>query len=395
MQLHALSLAEAGWFVTLVGIHEHAPYPQIAKHPTIRHLALSTTRRRSSAFWFSTFRLYFGVSLQLLWLLVWRLSTRKVLLIQHPPSVPTAIICWIAQLIQKIVCRRRSLWIIDWHNLGFTRLALRLGDSHQLVRLYRWSEGFFSRKADVHLCVSQALSGVLSTDFDILDTHILYDRPSKHIHAHTDSAPSPALSGLLTNENTSSIPRILVSATSWTTDEDLDMLLNAAQHADKQLQQASPGSFHPLRLLITGQGRLRAAFEQKVAAHPWRHISIQTTWLSGDDYIYLLHAADFGICMHTSSSGIDIPMKLADMLGARLPVLTYDYGATLSERFQDGRHGVLFKDASTLAALLLALAQPNWEATFASVLDFADRAQTELWETHWQQTVVPLLTPVS
>lgn len=72
------------------------------------------------------------------------------------------------------------------------------------------------------------------------------------------------------------------------------------------------------------------------------------------DYPLLLACCDLGICLHTSSSGLDLPMKILDMYGAGLPVLAYYY-PTIFELVKNGENGILFRSSSELSAHLYRL----------------------------------------
>lgn len=82
-------------------------------------------------------------------------------------------------------------------------------------------------------------------------------------------------------------------------------------------------------VLITGKGPGRARFEAQIkAAGLSSHVVVSTVYLQSYlQYSITLGAADVGLCLHQSSSGLDLPMKAVDMLGAGLPVIALDYEA--------------------------------------------------------------------
>lgn len=51
---------------------------------------------------------------------------------KNPPSIPSL------ALVQLVGRMRGSKVIIDWHNLGYSILALKLGPNHLLVRIAKW-----------------------------------------------------------------------------------------------------------------------------------------------------------------------------------------------------------------------------------------------------------------
>jgi beta-1,4-mannosyltransferase len=57
--------------------------------------------------------------------------------------------------------------IIDWHNLGYTILALKLGADHPLVRLARKFEATFGRTAYAHLFVTEAMKEYLIKEWKL------------------------------------------------------------------------------------------------------------------------------------------------------------------------------------------------------------------------------------
>jgi beta-1,4-mannosyltransferase len=69
-------------------------------------------------------------------------------IVQNPPAFPTLAVTWFS------LHRRGVRFVIDWHNLGYTLLQLRLGQWHPAVRLARWFERRDARRVDANLCGS-------------------------------------------------------------------------------------------------------------------------------------------------------------------------------------------------------------------------------------------------
>lgn len=130
---------------------------------------------------------------------------------------------------------------------------------------------------------------------------------------------------------------LLLSSTSWTPDEDFRLLTKALINLDKSIAKRR-GSESPRKkrdhsrhlldqrvsnvatrvvVVITGKGPMKEQFmaEWKESQQPGsptklRYISLITVWLETGDYPLMVGCADMGICLHTSSSGVDLPMKV-------------------------------------------------------------------------------------
>ena len=133
---------------------------------------------------------------------------------------------------------------------------------------------------------------------------------------------------------------LIVSSTSWTIDEDFSIVLNALE----VLSNTHPKIF----LVITGKGPLQSYYRDIIKKKDWKGIKIEMVWLEIEDYPALLCQADLGICLHVSSSGLDLPMKVVNMQEAELPVLAFEY-ATIYEFIKPGVNGELFKNSEELA----------------------------------------------
>ena len=80
------------------------------------------------------------------------------------------------------------------------------------------------------------------------------------------------------------------------------------------LQASLAGATLPrLLILVTGKGPQREHYQRQMAGLRLQHVAFRTLWLEAQDYPLLLGSADLGISLHTSSSGLDLPMKVGSL----------------------------------------------------------------------------------
>ncbi|HEY4187307.1 MAG TPA: glycosyltransferase [Polyangia bacterium] len=389
MQYHALALANEGCDVDLIGYGGRPVDDEVAVHPRIRVHLLATPWRQRAPRW-----LFVPVAtgdvaaqaLSLAFLLLVTLPRPDVLLTQNPPTFPTVAVARLVALVGA------TSWVIDWHNFGADMLALRFGRGHVAVRAARAVERILGRGATAHLCVSEAMRETLATAWGIAPAHVLRDRPSKRV-GRTPLAARPSLferNGILVDPLAPDRPAVIITSSSWTPDEDFSMLLEAMRFCDDAIARGT--SVPPLLFVMTGEGKLRAHWEARIAALALAHVRTRTLWVSAADYPLLLGAADLGVSLHRSASGVDLPMKIADMFGAGLPVCAFAYGPVVAELVRERENGLLFSTGPELGAQICEVLGgfPGPTPLLEELRRGVERLAGESWADGWQREARPV-----
>ena len=413
MQFHALSIARHGGFVDLIGYVESDVHPDIIANPaSIEIHALKTvpkilhTNNKRLFILLGPVKVLF--QMWILWMVLgYRTKAARSMLVQTPPSIPTLFIA-------QIVCfLRNTRLVIDWHNFGHTILALKLGETHPLVRLSRLYESTFAGFADAHLCVTNAMARYLEhNNHEVKNTLALHDRPASGFRPHDDAARDVFLDRLpellcpndtegivnlemLTDDVRTRKAKLLVSSTSWGADENFSILLDALTGYSDLAVTTHP-ELPEILAIITGKGPLRAEFIAKVeimkAAEKLEMVTIHTAFLSTEDYAKLLASADLGVSLHTSSSGLDLPMKVVDMFGAGLPVVGWGDFEAWPELVHENVNGKSFSDAMGLKAILMQLFGAD-DNLLRKLKQGAVNEGHLRWDDEWNQVAKDLFFP--
>ncbi len=287
----------------------------------------------------------------------------RAILVQNPPSFPTLMAA------AAVAKRSGARLIVDWHNYGFSLLALRLGAAHWLVRLSRWYEFRAGRMAARHFCVSRAMQDDLRRRG--IGAEVLYDRPL---------LPAQGDGGAVGADNASARRVIAVCPAGWTADEDMEMLLDAL---DLMADSA-------IIVYITGEGPKRAELAPRLRGLRAKGILDDTGFLPAAEYWGLIRRAEVGLSLHRSSSGLDLAMKVVDLFGARVPVCAFDYGGSIGEQIEHGVTGFRFRTAAELAGLLARIAADPGVA--AAMRNAIGERWSRSWSEEWRSTVLPVLT---
>ncbi|WVO17411.1 hypothetical protein L204_105103 [Cryptococcus depauperatus] len=430
MMYHTDSLARHGWSTYLVGFQDTDPIQSLMENPRVHLLGLEKPPKFVASLpW--VFRATVGAIFQTVfafYICIWKTPyNTEILLVQNPPAIPTLVLAQFVCLVTK------TKLVIDWHNTGYSLLALRVGKKSMLVKIAKWFESTFGRSAYAHIFVTSALEEYLVREWRLEGRKaVLHDRPPPHFHRtdpvnqhllmtrlipELDTPFPPELSLKESNcavftkvSDTTYLPvlkpdrpALVVSSTSWTMDEDFSLLVTALDAYQSARDSGSP--LTKLIVLVTGMGSLRAPFENIVAEREgsqWKDIIVRCVFLSAKDYPTLLGCADLGVSLHSSSSGRDLPMKVVDMFGCGVPVLARNF-ACIDELVKEGRNGMVFNTGEELGTQMIDLLSsfPSSEklAKLRSFFDLGaktekntfssdtEKDEWSTWEENWNKIV--------
>ena len=189
-----------------------------------------------------------------------RIPKPDVILVQNPPAFPTLFIAWLASRL------RGARFVIDWHNLSHTIAAVQLGERHRAVKAIARSERRWAKRADAHLAVSQALADWLAREYKV-KAAVVYDRPGDAFTRPSAGRREGVVGAdsQATRSSASSRPPIVVCPTSWTPDEDFDLLLEALERAERQLTRDRAGDRRSRTRRVPDRPRRRCVTRSKRA----------------------------------------------------------------------------------------------------------------------------------
>ncbi|KAL3798416.1 hypothetical protein HJC23_005069 [Cyclotella cryptica] len=377
-----------------------------------------------------------------------------VILVQNPPSVPTLLLAYLFCIWNGVWRSHRPRFVIDWHNLGYTMFDLPDSKTRFLrqalqkslrafVKVYEYT---MASLADAHLCVTQAMEGWLGENFGVHggNVRVVYDKPpllfrptaveeqhelfrrlkleeqeglshwrhtmeQKQSQDQNDSTEVTLFTQALTkNGERTSVelrndrPALLVSSTSWTPDEDFSILLDAMDKLQSLVEsnlseetQQDASSFPRVLVIVTGKGPQKAHYVPLIDDFNRTHPSIKifTLWLEAVDYPKLLGCATLGISLHTSTSGLDLPMKVLDMFGCHVPVCAIGFDC-LAELVKDGVNGRIFQNADELSNQLFGLLKgyPSKEGGGSELETYKLSIHgMKRWKENWEESAQHLI----
>ncbi|WWC71762.1 uncharacterized protein I206_105721 [Kwoniella pini CBS 10737] len=379
MMYHTSSLSKHNIETWLIGYGETTPIQNLIEDKNVHILPLDEpVKLLSNLPWIfrAPIRILYQIY-SIINIIIWKIPyNTEYIFIQNPPSIPTLAIS------QFIILNTGSKLIIDWHNTGYSLLSMRLGMRSPIVKFAKWIEKTFGQTAYAHLFVTKAMKDYLVKEWELIGRKVvLHDRPPSQFKRTPISdqhdlfnrilpslePPLPPSMSIQSDDFTpftqikSDIvtlredrPALVISSTSWTADEDFSLLITALDRYQESLNNSNSAEnkLPKLIVIITGKGSLRSEFENEISKKNWKDIIVKCVFLTSKDYSLLLGSSNLGISLHTSSSGMDLPMKIVDMFGSELPVLSKKFNC-INELIKNDKNGKIFENGEEMGKQLI------------------------------------------
>ncbi|CAG9333818.1 unnamed protein product [Blepharisma stoltei] len=370
MMNHARSLIATDYIVHMIGYNETKLPNDLINNEKLKIYSLTSSIlnkiKSMPRYLFLLYALLRIIieSFQLL-LVILTIKNAKFILIQNPPSIPTIFLALLGSWLKNIpLC-------IDWHNYGFSLLQIAKKSS-KIVKIAYAYEKVLGKFSDGNFCVSNRMKKHLEETMGIKST-TLYDKPRRNLAESSKNMRDELnLRGFL-----------IVSSTSFTEDEDFSIVISALDKLETVLTETEY-----ITLVITGKGPLKDYYKNLISQKTWKKSKVIFAWLEAEDYPTLLKQADLGVCLHISSSGYDLPMKVVDMHAAALPALAFYYD-TIEELVISGRNGDTFKNSQDLAEKIEFLIRNP-----SLLKKYRDELLKEKKENYWEDVWVKAAKPV-
>lgn len=388
MCYHARSFAKHDYYVNLCGYVESEPPQDIYDNMNVEIYPIEAIKNTYDLpFLVFACQKVIGQCFQL-FAQLFEFRGADYILIQNPPSLPILLLA----IIQVKLFSRNTKLIIDWHNLNYSVLNLKYNNmEHPLVKILKAYEKYLGRFADYNLTVTDKMRSFLIEEFGISQKSVisLHDRPTVDflpLEKHQIVKEEILLKyNIIESINDITDHKIVLSSTSFTPDEDFSLLLAALHEYDQNVKQTK---LPKLLVIITGKGPLRQKFLEDVKRMQFVNVTVKNVWLPSDAYPLVVSTADISISLHTSSSGIDLPMKVVDFFGCGIPVISLDFLA-INELVKDGINGIIVRQTekkslgdSICDALITLLTD---QTIYEKVKSGAMSESSDRWDQCWDR----------
>ena len=293
------------------------------------------------------------------------------IVVQNPPGIPVLMVLFFYRFIF-----RTKIWV-DVHNFGFTLYQTKNKILLSALKFIEINSIRFT--ADRVFVVSQNMSEHLTKEWKVIKPIVLYDKPNyrtfkkmslkeKHVfftqfsRFSTNSTESIIAKinqkGEMTEQETR--PLLFVVSSSWSHDDYFELLIETVKKYSAKVENK-----RSLLFIMTGAGPLRTQYSRVFSGLNLPKIAFEMHWFKMSDYPKIIGSVDFGISLHNSTSGFDLPIKALDYMACEVPCLAFDYSKTIGELVKHGKNGMLFKNAEELVRIFELLdlkgKSLNWE----------------------------------